>query len=224
MTYCRFDGQEGEFEEWVFRNPGGIVVNSSPGRLNPTYLKAHRPKCSSFWNYIEARTNYSKHCFDSAAEAIEYLRVNEMGKPGFGCTACRVAALEPTPEFTEFEKRVAVLLAEGVTQDPPGNMHPSKVEISGGSAYYRDPLVAARVQQYAEGKCELCRANAPFRTVRGTLYLEIHHVRNLADGGSDTVCNTVALCPNCHRAAHYARDARTLTRALYDALARLRPQ
>jgi 5-methylcytosine-specific restriction protein A len=31
----------------------------------------------------------------------------------------------------------------------------------------------------------------------------VHHRVRLADGGDDTTDNAVALCPNCHRKAHY---------------------
>ena len=40
---------------------------------------------------------------------------------------------------------------------------------------------------------------APFARADGDAYLATHHVVWLAQGGSDTVENTVALCPNCHR-------------------------
>jgi 5-methylcytosine-specific restriction enzyme A len=33
-------------------------------------------------------------------------------------------------------------------------------------------------------------------------YLECHHIVWLAEGGEDTIANTVALCPNCHRKMH----------------------
>jgi 5-methylcytosine-specific restriction enzyme A len=41
----------------------------------------------------------------------------------------------------------------------------------------------------------------------GTPFLEVHHLRTLADGGSDRVSNAVALCPNCHRQMHYGKLA-----------------
>ncbi|MEY0334745.1 HNH endonuclease [Providencia rettgeri] len=31
----------------------------------------------------------------------------------------------------------------------------------------------------------------------------MHHVEWLANGGEDSVENAIALCPNCHREAHY---------------------
>lgn len=32
--------------------------------------------------------------------------------------------------------------------------------------------------------------------------METHHIEWLAHGGADTVENTVALCPNCHKKMH----------------------
>ncbi|MEE7094460.1 HNH endonuclease, partial [Escherichia coli O10] len=37
----------------------------------------------------------------------------------------------------------------------------------------------------------------------GTPFLEVHHIEWLSKGGEDSVENAIALCPNCHRQAHY---------------------
>lgn len=50
--------------------------------------------------------------------------------------------------------------------------------------------------------CELCEEPAPFQRKDGAAYLEAHHIIWLARGGQDTIENTVALCPNCHRRMH----------------------
>lgn len=70
--------------------------------------------------------------------------------------------------------------------------------------FVRNPDVVAEVLIRADGRCDECRSAAPFIS-RSTNqpYLEVHHVTRLADGGEDTVDNAVALCPNCHRKAHY---------------------
>lgn len=76
---------------------------------------------------------------------------------------------------------------------------------SASTAFRRNPDVVAEVLLRAKGKCEGCLQPAPFtRTSDGTPYLEVHHRIMLATGGEDTVDNAIALCPNCHRAAHYA--------------------
>ena len=72
------------------------------------------------------------------------------------------------------------------------------------TAYRRNPDVVAEVLSRANGKCEGCGNNAPFiRKSDNTPYLEVHHTIPLSKGGSDTVENAIALCPNCHRRKHF---------------------
>ena len=66
----------------------------------------------------------------------------------------------------------------------------------------KDFAAAKRVMFYAKGVCELCGEQAPFCTKDGNPYLEAHFVKWLSEGGSPTVDNIVALCPNCHRKIH----------------------
>jgi 5-methylcytosine-specific restriction protein A len=70
------------------------------------------------------------------------------------------------------------------------------------STYVRDVAVAEYVKRLADGVCDLCDMPAPFKNARNEGYLECHHIVWLAKGGQDTVANTVALCPNCHRKMH----------------------
>jgi len=70
------------------------------------------------------------------------------------------------------------------------------------TAYVRDAAVAEYAKRLAKGKCDLCEMPAPFQNKRNEHYLECHHIVWLAKGGDDTVGNTVALCPNCHRKMH----------------------
>ena len=70
--------------------------------------------------------------------------------------------------------------------------------------YRRNADVIVAVLNRANGVCEKCEQPAPFiRRSDRTPYLEVHHRTPLADGGEDTVENAIALCPNCHREAHY---------------------
>jgi len=72
------------------------------------------------------------------------------------------------------------------------------------TVYDRNPDVVAEVLYRAKGKCESCLNFAPFkRKSDGSPYLEVHHKKPLAKGGGDIVENAIALCPNCHREAHY---------------------
>lgn len=69
-------------------------------------------------------------------------------------------------------------------------------------AHDRDPYIAEYAKRRANGFCELCEERAPFLNKKNEPYLETHHIEWLANGGEDTIENTVALCPNCHRKMH----------------------
>lgn len=66
----------------------------------------------------------------------------------------------------------------------------------------RDPFVAEYAKRQADGRCQLCGQEAPFKSRDGKPYLECHHIEWVSAGGSDTIENTVALCPNCYRKMH----------------------
>jgi len=72
------------------------------------------------------------------------------------------------------------------------------------SVFDRNPHVVADVLERANGVCEGCNKRAPFLRRKGNSpYLEVHHRKKLAEGGEDTVDNAIAICPNCHRKAHF---------------------
>lgn len=103
---------------------------------------------------------------------------------------------------------------------PPGKKRPGTTT-SQVVQYERDPLVKAWVLKQAGGVCECCGKDAPFETTDGHPFLEVHHVRKLAEGGSDTTSNAVAICPNCHRALHYGMKAKELVAGLFTKIPRL---
>jgi len=70
------------------------------------------------------------------------------------------------------------------------------------TVYLRDSYVSEYAKRRANGKCQLCGEDAPFQNQDGKPYLETHHIVWVSQGGSDTMDNTVALCPNCHRKMH----------------------
>ena len=75
--------------------------------------------------------------------------------------------------------------------------------------FERNPDVIAQTLANAAGKCQRCGHPAPFmRKSDGSPYLEVHHKHSLSEGGEDSLENTIALCPNCHRELHYGVDSR----------------
>ncbi|MFJ5449509.1 HNH endonuclease [Pectobacterium carotovorum] len=130
--------------------------------------------------------------------------------------------IDPIGELTEkqFEAQVSALRKTGVKDKPPGNSNPPK-KTTQTTSVVRDPEVKAYVLQEAKGVCECCRNPAPFMQADGLPFLEVHHLKYLANGGSDTVENAAALCPNCHRAMHYAVNKNALLEKLYLTISRL---
>ncbi|WP_263848467.1 HNH endonuclease [Sedimentimonas flavescens] len=104
---------------------------------------------------------------------------------------------------------------------PLGTEKPIRRNVNNHS-FQRSPEVIAWTRWNAGGKCELCQRNAPFTDRNGLPFLEVHHVVPLAEGGSDTIENAVAICPNCHRAVHLSEEAATLRAKLIAIIERLR--
>ena len=131
------------------------------------------------------------------------------------------ALASPVSKLESLERRVAEILARGQAAKPDGNSAPKR-SASSREEFARDPAVVAWVLTAANGTCECCRKPAPFTRAKDQLeYLEVHHVKTLAEGGSDTVHNTIAICPNCHRELHYGIEADRLVDTLYGKVDRL---
>lgn len=110
-------------------------------------------------------------------------------------------------ESVQFARRVhdALKLSDEELQARAKNSNklPTR-RMSAVHIFSRNQYVAAAVLRRAKGRCETCTKPAPFiATATRAPYLEIHHRVRLADGGKDTIENTIAVCPNCHRQAHY---------------------
>lgn len=82
----------------------------------------------------------------------------------------------------------------------------TSVRTTRSKTYERNPYVTEFAKRRANGICQLCDKPAPFKNKSGKPYLETHHIEWLSNGGSDTIENTVALCPNCHRKMHIVND------------------
>ncbi|MGX1097621.1 HNH endonuclease [Amorphus sp. MBR-141] len=132
-------------------------------------------------------------------------------------------AFSPTADSAELDLRTRQLLSRPHLSLPSGSLQPERVEV-GSVAFKRDPYVKAYILRQAKGRCEACSAPAPFKTAAEMDFLEVHHMKPLANGGSDRVQNAVALCPNCHRALHHAADAEERSLLLYKRIGRLIPE
>ncbi|WP_175894673.1 HNH endonuclease [Burkholderia cepacia] len=115
---------------------------------------------------------------------------------------------------------MVVMLRKTLKQRPAGSKTPKRTT-SITTSVVRDPQVKAWVLERAGGTCEACDQPAPFIGADGFPFLEVHHLRRLADDGSDTPTNAVAVCPNCHRRLHFSENARAYRETLYGKVAEL---
>ncbi len=132
----------------------------------------------------------------------------------------KTTLLAPTKDFEKLDTIVGELLKKPLNK-PAGNKNPKQSETT-HTSFLRDPCVKAWVLQNAEGTCEACSFAAPFERNDGSPYLEVHHVLPLVEGGSDTVENTIAVCPNCHRNLHFGKNKNELKQSIIENTVRLR--
>jgi len=81
--------------------------------------------------------------------------------------------------------------------------------------FERDPVVVALALKRAGLRCEVpeCK-HLTFETEDGLPYMEVHHIKPLAEGGADTADNVACICPAHHREAHHGRRADAIRAAL----------
>lgn len=103
-------------------------------------------------------------------------------------------------------KKISKLSDEEVAERARNARRSSGQRQTVSTNYERDPFVMLHAKRRAKGVCQLCEQPAPFNSIDGEPYLETHHIDWLSKGGADTIENTVALCPNCHRKMHVVND------------------
>lgn len=145
-----------------------------------------------------------------------------------GFLAGKTVEQVPTTYETDsdvLDQKAAKLLADWKEKQskilPPKGLATPLAKQATTTVRERSPEVKAWVLMASGYDCECCGKEAPFRKEDGTPYLEVHHVVTLAERGSDTIENAVAVCPDCHRALHYSRDRQTLIENLYSSVGRL---
>lgn len=141
---------------------------------------------------------------------------------GGGFAELSAANVEPvlcdSPESLEHE---ASKLFHAITLGTPSGQTAPARKVRSTEQFVRDAAVVAYVLKDARGHCECCEQPAPFTKPSGLPYLEVHHVKRLASGGSDKISNAVAVCPNCHRELHHGSNSMGLAESLYPKVSRL---
>lgn len=126
-------------------------------------------------------------------------------------------------DLAEWDRQYRGGAIEHKTRPPSGVMRPT-ITVTTRNEYSRRLDVVIWVIQRCKGNCECCGKPAPFSTQNGHPFLEVHHIRQLANGGSDRVSNAIAVCPNCHRELHHGSRSKALVKRLYANVTELKPE
>jgi 5-methylcytosine-specific restriction protein A len=112
----------------------------------------------------------------------------------------------PTPDSIDGQALLQELRTALLSRD--------KQPLTGAVSTKEYKRASAQTRAYAKlragGVCEYCGNPAPFVDLYGLPFLEVHHLHRLADDGPDAPDNVAALCPNCHREAHFGREGEYL--------------
>ncbi|OFW16363.1 MAG: hypothetical protein A3H27_18420 [Acidobacteria bacterium RIFCSPLOWO2_02_FULL_59_13] len=196
----RYYGQGGRGDQSISSFANGLLSN---GDKTVLLFLTKEPGASQ----VKSQGNYRKQYeFAGAFHVASYDKVRATAGPRRGDLLIRFDLI-PVQETMLVNARDQHLdsgdlgsLREAALKDSAGrNRHESIVS-------YRRRSVSVRsyAQFRAGGACEWCKNNAPFVDLGGSPFLEVHHIFRLADDGPDLPSNVAALCPNCHRAAHFS--------------------
>ncbi|HMU90024.1 MAG TPA: HNH endonuclease signature motif containing protein [Pseudomonadales bacterium] len=126
------------------------------------------------------------------------------------------------PEFVEAAK-AACAIGEDILSAPHREQSTGATQVvlraRSGNVYRRDPRVREQVLKIARGRCECC-GELGFLTESGERYLETHHVVGVSERGPDSPDNIVAVCPLCHRKAHFSAEKTEVERKMLEAIRR----
>jgi predicted restriction endonuclease len=89
---------------------------------------------------------------------------------------------------------------------------------------YREPAVKQYVLIRANGMCEVCGKEAPFKKDNGEKYLETHHIMPLAKDGDDSIENVCAVCPNCHKELHFGEKKDEISKKVQEKIKKIDPK
>ena len=204
---------DAEYSEWMHKNKiNGFVLAWD----KKTYNRLHQAWCSS----ISAEAPGGKKRITSVTRKACSTNINELWTWALKNTQIIQSEVTPCKHCWDSTKSESDVITENFQKEVEEALNdnsdarhkrldsaekvPRRIEVV-SVVFVRNPDVVAETLIRANGNCESCGNPAPFmRRKDNSPYLEVHHRTLLAQGGEDTVENTLALCPNCHRKAHYA--------------------
>lgn len=159
--------------------------------LEVTSLKLRRTLTASLMHHFPEDAVQSNSDLDSEPEGIERF-VRKKGESPTAQEDGSRARRRLVPDDTYLDLVLPDILI--------GSQSKRAVFTSLRSGMHRDLQVRERVLKRANGTCQRCG----FKSHNPNL-IEVHHIIAAAEK-RDNLNNCIALCPNCHRLAHYAPE------------------
>lgn len=189
--------------------PAVLLAGLYPLRELPSIWRRQRDVLAHEWQ--QGRTGRKRSTVENGSVPSIWLR--DVTSPGAQAMA---QAFWDWPSVTSIRPNWPPELATSAASRTPtgdtiddldGAPYPHEVGDDGQSRFFglrssvkRNAEVRRRVAERATDGCEACSDG---RSYRG--FLDVHHVFGVDHSDREWTC--VALCPNCHRAAHWAPDA-----------------
>lgn len=153
---------------------------------------------------------YEAHKLPTTTELIDDLR-NLVGvyKELKGLVGTNILEIETRSKEEIFQDEIQDIVAEA---PPIGPVARSSKRANTGEAWKRNANYAALALENAGHKCEYKSHHETFISVKsGNHFVEAHHLIPMQFQDNfkyslDVPENIIALCPNCHRAIHYAKE------------------
>jgi len=123
----------------------------------------------------------------------------------------------------EIEDKIYSQINIDLLKNKASNVNPKPIQAEQTIyTYPRNNILKNYVKRRSNYSCEMPKCDyIGFNKNNGERYIEIHHIIPLSEGGEDSINNTAALCPNCHRALHYADNREELKNILLTYLSHL---
>lgn len=217
ILYEVFKPKDDDFERTAFENTVkffGINYNRTSYlfflKNREKYLPIKPELFKERFSWLNIRTNCCNGCtWEHYQEFIQIIReIQERIQPNFKQKISLLDAqsfvwcmylIQEELEKEEAEEADKGILLKKAKERSGQRFSARKVTVE---QKYRDPFIAEWAKRRTDGICLLCGEMAPFHDKKGRPYLESHHIQWLLEGGTDSIDNVVALCPNCHRKMH----------------------
>jgi hypothetical protein len=215
-----FQDDEHGYLAWLEQHPRGFVINTT---RKFAYCRLHRAMCRDISTYTLkgprqpggfTENQYIKICSVKSRSLERWHKQTKVPGSLLVCKKCKpYSTANNIIWLSDLQKLQDASLAR-FKKDTPEDREARDARLAKApkkpkwvTVRIRIPVrnqdVRAAALDSAKGKCQGCGKNAPFKRQDKSPYLEVHHIKPLASGGNDTVKNAKALCPNCHRKAHY---------------------